>query len=521
VIADDVIAADPEGAVRRIASRLSLARAVAVCRAVRPIDCRRFVDSCLPDKIEYMRLLQDPVTVEELAVSVLCRLEVRQWGDRARWARILARLRPFVVAGQNSGLLHALASDLLALTFDEAFDLRTFRGIPPLAERYGLFRVQRLLRELGSSAEFPVCPHFAVVPPDAARDLRPLGRAPAVPDLDLDSAALTAAFRNNSAIVPVFLVTHAARQTRAFRNAPAAPLRPLIKFAAVAEADPEALFAQAVGGDCVRELCDAYVNAEAHQVLFAFFCGAVSRALWRLAAAIARWMAGRYSLFFERFTDHGERREFIRLLIELLDSAPILERRGIPSATIFPPAHITQGSIEDLRTLVLLHQLQQTMDGSIFEPQAFNALMKQGRFEVAFSIARARRVDITATFFAFASRERDLCRVILKIIPYLSDAQLERVIQSVAPILEMTTSSADIDAFMKQLICTIGDESRVFHVLLWFERIEEALFFAVFHDLRPCVAELWGRARLTNDLRLEQRCRKFMRMYRMPTEDAM
>jgi hypothetical protein len=232
-------------------------------------------------------------------------------------------------------------------------------------------------------------------------------------------------------------------------------------------------------------------------------------------------MSGRSALFFERFADHGERREFIRLLTEVFESAPALERRGIPPAVILPPGLIAGASVEDLRTLVLLHQIQGTMDASIFDPQAFNALMRQGKFEVAFSIARARRVDITASFFAFASRERDLCGVILKIIPHLSDAQLERVIQSVAPILEMTTAKADIDAFMKQLISIIADESRVFHVLLWFERIEEALFYAVFHNLRACVAELWARAKLTSDTVLEQRCRRLMRLYRMPIEDAL
>jgi hypothetical protein len=520
VIADDVLTGEPENVIRRIVARDSLQKAIAVCQAVRPIDCRHFVSEKLPDRIEYMRLIQDPVVIEELVISVLYRLDVQQWSHRIKWMKILARLHPFVVKNQRSGLLHEMASDLLSYTFNELFDLRTLRNVPQIADKYGLTRVHALLKELGSPSTPQIFPHFVVLPADEIRDLKPLGRAPTIADLTLDLSAILPAFENrDKLVVPVFIVSHASKQTKAFKNAPLSPIRQTMSFSDLSTKEPESLFSQAIALGCVRELCDAYVNEDARSLLFAFFCSAISRSLWHLSALIGHWMENRRSLFFERFSDDGERRKFVRLLVKLLESAPAVERRGIPASMILPSEHVLNASVDDLRALRMLHQSQQTLEVSIFDPQAFILLMKQGKFEIAFRIARARHIDITSIFFRFASLERDLCGVILKIMPYLTDSQLETVIQSVAPILEMTCSKESIDAFMKQLICTITDESRVFHVLIWFERFEEAFVYAVFRNLHQCVFEIWAGGRLRNDTVLEARCRRLLRLYRIPFDD--
>jgi hypothetical protein len=521
VIADDVLSGEPENAIRRIVKRFSLQTAISVCQSVQPIDCRAFVSENLPERIEYIRLIQDPIILEELVVDVLSRMEIRQSSHRKKWSTILARVRPFVTHGQKSGLMHHLASELLSCSFDEPFDLRALRNIPLLADRYGLFGVHAVLRDLGVGSVPQICPHFTVIPSDEVGDLRPLGRAPTIADLNLDMGSILHDFAaRDKSIVPVFVISHASKQTKVFKNAPKVPISRNVVFLNVVDRDPDELFTQAIALDCVRDLCDAYVNEDATHIIFSFFCKAVSRFLWHLSGVIAHWMEGRRHLLFERFPDDNDRYKFIRRLVKLFKSAPTLERRGIPRAVILPSEYILTGTVEDLRTVRMLHRIQQATDVSIFEPQSFSILMRQGKFELAFRIARARRVDITSTFFQYASREPDLCQVILKIIPYLTDSQLETVIQSVAPILEMTTSKEGIDEFMKQLISTISDESRVFHILMWFERMEEALFYAVFRKLRPCVTELWEKIRFRTDNALVSPCRRLLRLYRIPFEDT-
>jgi hypothetical protein len=150
------------------------------------------------------------------------------------------------------------------------------------------------------------------------------------------------------------------------------------------------------------------------------------------------------------------------------------------------------------------------MDISIFEANAFDALMNQGEFEKAFSIAKARKVDITTTFFRFASREKNLCSVILKIIPYLSEYQLETVIQSVAPILEMTTPREAIERFKKQLLAEIVDPERVFHILIWFDRQEDALAYGAYHGLRDSMHEFYITSKLVNHPDAQKRARRFL-----------
>jgi hypothetical protein len=511
IIADDVVTFDPETVIKKIVSRISLHKAIEIGRAVQPINCRKFVEAHLPEDIVFMKLLQDPLVIEELAISVIQRIEVVDVKQQLRWIKLLKRLRHFIQKGRQSSLLYQLASDLLACPFCLPFDLRTFRNVPQIAERYGMTSTMQILSTLDSHITFSICPHFVVVPHLTSKGSVPIGSSPALPELSFDETGLVTAFAaRDSSIGPIFYVSHFASQVHVFRHDAKTVVCQRLNFSDLIARSPMDAFSRAISANAVCPLCDAYASANQSHVLWDFFCRAAARALWHTCAAIARWMASRASLFLPRFPYLPARTEFFDLLGQLFASGPSLELHGVPLPLIFPPEYLSAGTLADLRRLLELHELQRGAGVSLFAARAAEDLMAGGSFELAFRVAHLRGLDATPSFFQLASADPPLCAVLLRVLPHLTDAQLETAVQLAAPLLEVTAPRDAIDRFMRQLIAATSDEPRVFRLLLWFGRHEEALIYAAFRGLRGCLCELEARAGLRGDALLAGKCRRVL-----------
>jgi hypothetical protein len=505
VLGDDLLSLDPERLVRRIVTHRSLDLAIAVCRAIQPIDCRNFVRDNVPKHGKYLQLL-GPEDAEELVVELLCLLNTASWEDRMK---IPARLKPYVNEGANSGILHSIATEFLREDFGGSF-----RKMAAIAHEHGLRSAAAALGELGLKTSFPVCPYFRFVRDSETRHLEPLARATVTANLSIDVNGTLADFENSEApITPVFIVSHNSRITKAFKNSTQTKVVQKVTFYMTCNVN--ALFAKAVEFGRVRELCDEYAGADRYGEVFDFLVSASQRTLWCLCREICEWMSGHIDHFFGRFVDRDERVEFRQLISSLLRSAVVLEKRRIPTVEIFLPQTLTQFTVEDARSLVQLHRIQQAMPDSIFEQDTFNVLMGRGEFETAFWIAHARKTDITRSFLGFAAKHKDLCSVILKVARHLTGPQFETVVQAVAPILGLSTSPAKVEQFIKQLLLVISEPIRAFRVLMWFGKYEEALAVVVYHEMPHCVPEIYLKSREVKIARLERKCRRLVLQYQI------
>jgi hypothetical protein len=509
VLGDDLLSLDPEHLVKRIIRQRSLDLAISVCRAVQPIDCRNFVRDNLPNHVKYLKLLGRD-DVEELVVEVLCLLNTASWEDRMK---ILARLKPYVTEGANSGIMHSIAMEFLRKEFGGSL-----RKMATIAHEHGLRSAAAALGKLGIKTSFPICPYFRFVRDSETQHLEPLTRAAVIANLSIDVNATLADFENSDApITRVFIVSHNSRITKAFKNSMQTRVVQRVTFDITC--DVNVLFAKAVDFGRVRELCDEYARADRYTHVFDFLVSAGQRGLWCLCTEICEWMAAHIDHFFHRFSHPQERAEFLQLVSSLLRSAVVLEKQSIPAAEIFPPQTLTKFTVADARSLVQPHRIQQAMPDSIFEHDTFNVLLGRGEFETAFWIADARKVDITRSFLGFAAKHRDLSSVILKVARHLTGPQLETVVQAVAPILGLSTSPAKVELFIKQLLLGIAEPVRAFRVLMWFGKYEEALAVVVYHEMPHCLPEIYLKSREVKIARLERKCRRLMLQHRIVWDD--